>query len=287
MPELKRSGPIWMNKGKQNRQLSLHKRRRLVGGALFLPILAGTVLFFALPFCMVVGYSFGLGGGQARFVGAENYIKVLASESFRLAAGNTVKFLALGVPALLVLGLLLALLIHAALPGSRLCGNTILLPLVLPIASIVMVVEWLIPAPALESSRAFWVLLALYLWKNCGYITVLLLAGLSLIPEELYDTAAIEGANRRQKLFGITLPLLAPSLSFSAVLGVMNSFKSYREAFLLGGKYPHESIYLLQHFLNNNFENLNYARLAAASVLTALPIVLVTVCILLFQRRHT
>lgn len=286
MPELKRSGPIWMNKGKQNRQLSLHKRRRLVGGVLFLPILAGTVLFFALPFCMVVGYSFGLGGGQARFVGAENYIKVLASESFRLAAGNTVKFLALGVPALLVLGLLLALLIHAALPGSRLCGNTILLPLVLPIASIVMVVEWLIPAPALESPRAFWVLLGLYLWKNCGYITVLLLAGLSLIPEELYDTAAIEGANRRQKLFGITLPLLAPSLSFSAVLGVMNSFKSYREAFLLGGKYPHESIYLLQHFLNNNFENLNYARLAVASVLTALPIVLATVCILWYQRRR-
>ena len=70
MPELKRSGPIWMNKGKQNRQLSLQKRRRLVGGVLFLPILAGTVLFFALPFCMVVGYSFGLGGGQARFVGA-------------------------------------------------------------------------------------------------------------------------------------------------------------------------------------------------------------------------
>ena len=286
MPELKRSGPIWMNKGKQNRQLSLHKRRRLVGGALFLPILAGTVLFFALPFCMVVGYSFGLGGGQARFVGAENYIKVLASESFRLAAGNTAKFLVLGVPLLLVSALLLALLVNAALAGSRVCGNTILLPLVLPIASIVMVVEWLIPAPALESPAAFWVLLVLYLWKNCGYITVLLLAGLSLIPEELYDTAAIEGANRRQKLFGITLPLLAPSLSFSAVLGVMNSFKSYREAFLLGGKYPHESIYLLQHFLNNNFENLNYARLAVASVLTALPIVLATVCILWYQRRR-
>ncbi len=78
-----------------------------------------------------------------------------------------------------------------------------------------------------------------------------------------------------------------PSLSFAAVLGVINSFKSYREAFLLGGKYPHESIYLLQHFLNNNFENLNYARLAVASVLTALPIVLATVGVLLYQRRRS
>lgn len=287
MPESKRNGPIWMNKGKQRGQMSLPRRRGILGGILFFPILAGTLLFFALPFCMVVGFSFGFGGGQARFVGAENYVKVLSSESFRLAAGNTVKFLALGVPLLLVMGLLLALLIHAALPGSRLCSRTILLPLVLPIASIVMVVERLVPSPVLESPGAFWVLLALYLWKNCGYITVLLLAGLSLIPEELYDTAAIEGANRRQQLCYITLPLLAPSLSFSAVLGVMNNFKSYREAFLIGGKYPHESIYLLQHFLNNNFENLNYTRLAVASVLTALPIVLATVCVLIFQRRRS
>lgn len=286
MPESKKSGPIWTNRRKLGGRLSLFRRRRLVGGLLFLPILAGTLLFFALPFCMVVGYSFGLAGGQARFAGFSNYVKVLESEAFRLAAGNTAKFLALGVPLLLVTGLLLALLLHAALPGSRLCSNTILLPLVLPIASIVMVVEWLIPAPVLESPAAFWVLLALYLWKNCGYITVLLLAGLALIPRELYDTAAMEGANRRQQLLYITLPLLTPSLSFSAVLGVINSFKSYREAFLLGGKYPHESIYLLQHFLNNNFENLNYARLAVASVLTALPIIFATVCVLLYQRRR-
>ena len=288
MPESKKSGPTWMNnREKSGKTLPLRRRRRLVGGLLFLPIFSGTLLFFALPFGMVIGYSFGLGGGQSRFAGFSNYAKVLESESFRLAAGNTAKFLVLGVPLLLVSALLLALLVNAALAGSRVCGNTILLPLVLGIASIVMVVEWLIPAPALESPAAFWVLLALYLWKNCGYITVLLLAGLALIPRELYDTAAMEGADGREKLMYITLPLLVPSLSFAAVLGVINSFKSYREAFLLGGKYPHESIYLLQHFLNNNFENLNYARLAVASVLTALPIVLATVGVLLYQRRRS
>lgn len=287
MPESKKSGRIWTSEGKRGGRLSLHRRRRITGVLLFLPILFGTLLFFALPFGMVIGYSFGLGGGQSRFAGFSNYMKVLESESFRLAAGNTAKFLVLGVPLLLLLGLALALLVHASLPGSRLCGNTILLPLVLPIASIVMVVEWLIPSPVLDGPAAFWLLLALYLWKNCGYITVLLLAGLALIPRELYDTAAMEGADGRGQLWYITLPLLAPSLSFSAVLGVINSFKSYREAFLLGGKYPHESIYLLQHFLNNNFENLNYARLAVASVLTALPIVLATAGVLLYQRRRT
>ncbi|MBQ8040283.1 MAG: sugar ABC transporter permease [Lachnospiraceae bacterium] len=261
-------------------------RRKYTGILLFLPIFIGMLVFFAIPFGMVVSYSFGLGGGQVRFVGLENYRKVLNSEAFQLAAGNTAKFLVIGVPLLLVLALCVALLLRRNLPGQKLCANSILLPLVLPIASIVMVVEWLVPAPVLESPAAFWVLLVLYLWKNCGYITVLLLAGLSMIPEGLYDTAAMEGANSWQKLWYITLPLLVPSLAFSAVIGIINSFKSYREAFLLGGRHPHESIYMLQHFLNNNFENLNYGRLAVASVMTALPIVLMTVAVLLLSGKN-
>lgn len=255
-------------------------RRKFTGILLFLPIFLGTMVFFALPFGMVVSYSFGVGGGQSRFVGLENYRKVLSSQAFRLAAGNTVKFLVIGVPLLLVLALGIALLLRQMLPLKKLCSNTILIPLVLPIASIVMVVEWLVPAQTLESPASFWVLLLLYLWKNCGYITVLLLAGLSMIPQGLYDTAAIEGAGGWQKLRYITLPLLKPSLAFAGVIGMINSFKSYREAFLLGGRHPNESIYMLQHFLNNNFENLNYARLAVASVMTALPIILIAVGVL-------
>ncbi len=293
MPRSKKNGPIWTSNGHTKgvrRTLPLSpraRRKRRVGLLLCAPMLLGVLLFFALPFLMVVGYSFGLGGGQAQFAGFENYKKVFSSQTFLLAAGNTVKFLVLGVPLLIVLALMLALLLHRALPGTAFCSNTILLPLVLPIASIVTITEWLIPAPALDGPMAFYVLLALYLWKNCGYITILLLAGLSLIPRELYDAAAIEGAGGSARLTYITLPLLRPSLVFSAVLGVINSFKSYREAFLLGGKYPNESIYLMQHFLNNNFENLSYARLAVASVVTALPIIVITIVVLAFERRRS
>ena len=276
---------------------------------MFSPILFGTMVFFALPFVLVVFYSFGI-GRQFSFVGLENYKKVLNSEAFQLAARNTVKFLILGVPMLLVLALGIALLLKQKFPMQIRRNNrikspkkstfmqmqltpkiapqfvtTLVLPLVLPIASIVMFVEWIVPQSVLESENAFWVLLALYLWKNCGYITILLLAGLSMIPQGLYDTAAIEGANGWQKLWYVTLPLLKPSLVFSAVIGIIQNFKSYREAFLLSGRHPNESIYLLQHFLNNNFENLNYTRLAVASVLTALPIVLIMIVVLLLKKR--
>ena len=292
MQRLKKNGLTWMNRGPASplRHTPLSprsRRRRRTGLLLSAPVFLGVLVFFALPFCMVAGYSFDLGGGQSRFLGFEHYRKVFSSQTFLLAAGNTLKFLALGVPLLIVLSLGLALLLHRALPGTTFCSSTILLPLVLPIASIVMLTEGLIPASALEGPQAFYVLLALYLWKNCGYLTILLLAGLSLIPKELYDVAAIEGAGGYARLRFITLPHLGPSLTFSVVLAIINSFKSYREAFLLGGRYPHESIYLMQHFLNNNFENLSYARLAVASVMTALPIIAFTVVILVCGRRHS
>ena len=281
----KKNGRIWMSKQKKASAVSsLYRKRRQTGILFLLPIFLGISLFFVLPFAMVISYSFGAGGGQVRFAGLENYRKVLGSEAFQLAAGNTLKFLCIGVPLLLVVALGAALLLREAFPGWKLCSNTMLLPLVLPIASIVMVVEWLVPVSVLENSSAFWVLLGLYLWKNFGYVTVLLLAGLSMIPKELYDTAAIEGANCWQKFWYITLPLIVPSLAFSTVIGVMNNFKSYREAFLLGGTHPQESIYMMQHFLNNNFQNLNYSRLSVASIMTALPIVLMTVGILLWTK---
>ena len=285
----------------------MSRKKKKDGMLLFFPILFGTMVFFALPFVMVVSYSFGM-GGQLRFAGLEHYRSVLSSEAFQLAAGNTIKFLLLGVPILLVLSLGIALLLREKLdrkrPMKKLYRNrrfvakrtikvtqtvtpmsiSLLTPLVLPIASIVMVVEQIVPQSVLESEYAFWILLVLYLWKNCGYITILLLAGLSMIPQGLYDTAAIEGANGWQKLWYVTLPLLKPSLLFSAVIGMIQNFKSYREAFLLGGKHPNESIYLLQHFLNNNFENLNYTRLAVASVLTALPIIFIILLVVLIKK---
>lgn len=279
----RRSGLIWMNKGKH----SAYRRRRIRSGLLFAaPVLGGTLLFFGIPFCMVVLFSFGLGGGQSQIAGLQNYVRVLESESFRLAAWNTVRFLALGVPLVLTLALSLALLLHSRPRFGRLCSNTMLLPLVLPLASIVMLVEFLIPDRTMDGPGAFWVLLVLYVWKNCGYLALLFLAVRTMIHEEYYQYAQLSGANGFQQLRYVTLPQLRPALGFTSVIAIINSFKSYREALLLGGKHPTQSIYLLQHFLNNNFENLSYARLSVASVLLAVPIVLAAVVVLIQWRRR-
>ena len=103
--------------------------------------------------------------------------------------------------------------------------------------------------------------------KNTGYAVILLLSGLNTIPDELFDAASIDGASSFHKLKYITLPQMWYSFFFATVFSLINAFKCFREIFLIGGTYPHDSIYMLQHFINNSFEKMNYPKLAVASIL--------------------
>ena len=105
-----------------------------------------------------------------------------------------------------------------------------------------------------------------------------------MIPKEYYEYAALFGAGKVQSFRYITLPILLPTITFTIVLSIMNAFKCYREAFLLGGNYPNDSIYLLQHFMNNNFQNLNYQKISSAAVSIVLLLILFTgICYALYR----
>jgi multiple sugar transport system permease protein len=131
----------------------------------------------------------------------------------------------------------------------------------------------------LHSPSAFGLVLGIYILKSFGYNVILILAGLNMIPKDLYELADMEGAGPMQKVLHITLPLLTPTLFFVFVISVMNCFKSFREVFILGGDHPHPSIYMISHFINNNIENLNYQRLAVASVIIVAAIALISAAI--------
>ena len=108
------------------------RRQAQTGLMLAAPVFLGSGIFFLLPFCLMLRYSLTFGIGGFRFVGLRNYREVLESPAFQLAAVNTVRFLAVG--------LLLALLLRQKLPGAGLLRRVLLLPMVLPVASIVMLV---------------------------------------------------------------------------------------------------------------------------------------------------
>ena len=232
---------------------------------LLLPSLLGTAVFVLLPFAETVRRSFC--DARGRFAGFANYRAVLGNAAFQLAARNTARFLCSCVPILLAVSLLLALGVRVVArrrdggetARGRVFRTSFLLPMAIPVASIVvlwqalfaengLVNAWLgaLGAPAIDwmgSSAAFWVLVLTYVWKNAGYDMILWLAGLDGIGADLYEAASVDGANAWQKFWQITLPNLRPTFGMVGVLSVLNSFKAFREAFLVGGNYPDESMY--------------------------------------------
>ena len=282
--------------------MTLKKKEAKTGWMLILPFLTGFLLFYIIPFGISVYYSFTSGRGGSSFAGFQNYVQVFHSFAFRKAAYNTFRFMGLGIPLIMLLSLGLALLMYEGAGKTAGFQQLFLYPMMIPIGASVMFFQVMLSEYGvlnhicqifglpvqqwLESGHAFYVLLFLYIWKNCGYNIVLFTTGLAAIPREYREAAWMEGAGRLQYFRWIECPLLAPSFLFVFVMSIVNSFKCYREAYLLSGKYPHDSIYMLQHYMNNNFENLNYQRLSVAALLVFSVIFLLTAS-LFAARQYT
>lgn len=266
-------------------------KRAWKGYALITPMLAGFLLFYVVPFGQVVWDSLSQGTGKSQlFVGFYNYQRMFQNKMFLTAFGNTLKFLGLGLPLVLLLAYGLALFLKSRARRSPVLRGVFLLPYVMPVAGTVLLIDLLFSerglinrlllalglplADWLQSPAAFWVMLLLYLWKSAGYAVVLLLSGLLTIPPEHYQVAQVEGASAAQAFRFVTMPQMWYALFLALVFSLINAFQCFREIFLVGGEHPHESVYMLQHFLNNSFESLNYQRLSVASVLLFLVIAL-------------
>ena len=254
-------------------------------GLIFLaPSLLGVSIFILIPFLDVIRRS-TTSAISGAFVGGENYVKVFKSEAFQLAGGNTIKFILVCVPVLVLLSLGLALLIYYVGKGQTIFKLTFLLPMAVPVASVVLVwqvffhqrgmltqlIEWFggTGVDWMQSKWAFWILVISYIWRNIGYDMLLWLAGLSTLSVAVFEAAKVDGANRWQTFRWITLPQLYPTLFMIIVLSLLNTFKVFREAYLIAGDYPHDSMYMLQHLFNNWFLTLDIDKLSAAATVMA------------------
>jgi multiple sugar transport system permease protein len=137
----------------------------------------------------------------------------------------------------------------------------------------------------LDSALALPVMILIFLWKNCGYNMVLFLSGLENIPKDYYEAAWIDNASPGQTFCHITLPCLLPTVVLALIMAIINSFKIFREIYLITGNYPHESIYTLQHFMNNMFASLNYPRLSSATAVLVFIIAVLTQLLLRLERK--
>lgn len=262
-------------------------RQILLATGFLAPSVLGVSVFMVLPFADVVRRSFLDAMGNV-FVGMDNYELVWENEAFRLAFRNTLRFVMTAIPLLFVFSLVLSLLVYRAGKGRRVFKTSLVLPMVIPASAVVLVwkiflcgdgvvnqmlswfsrearmVDWV------HGETAFGVLVVTYLWKNIGYDMLLWLAGLSGISESIYDAARVDGAGRVAQVWYITLPCLSKTMGLVAILSVVNSFRVYRESYLLAGSYPEQTIYMVPHLFGHWFLTLDVQKMSTAAVILVL-----------------
>ena len=267
------------------------RRLKMSSGAFIAPSFLGVMTFFILPFLVVIFYSLVDNPISANFVFLDNFKSILGNTSFKTAVRNTFTFAAVAVPLAVVLSLLLAIVLEAKLPFRSQFRTFFLSPMMVPVASIVLIWQVLFHYNGavnevllkLGGSRIDWmksdygliVIVILFLWKNLGYNMILFMAALASIPKDILEVARLESATPLQTFFHIKVRYLSSSLLFVTIMSLINSFKIFREVYLLTGDYPYDSIYTLQHFMNNKFRSLDYQTLSAAAILMSLVMIVI------------
>ncbi len=270
--------------------------------ALFLlPSVTGVALFFVLPFFVVIYYSLIDNPISAKFVFLDNFYKVLTNKAFLLALSNTFRFSFTAVPLVIILSLGLAFLLDKPLLYKSRIRAAFLSPMMVPVASVILiwqvlfayngvVNEWIRMFGGgsidwLKSAHAQIVIVMLFIWKNLGYNMVLFMSALANIPREVIEVAELESATKWQIFWGLKVRYLSSSILFVTILSLINSFKIFREVYLLTGDYPYESLYLLQHYMNNMFASLDYQKLSAAAIIMSLFMIVLIGILFMVENR--
>lgn len=266
------------------------------------PSVIGLLIFYIVPFTVNIGYCFTL--AESDTVSPLNLFRnighVFSSYSFQLAIKNNAIFLLIAIPSIIVVSFFLAVALLKATASNGVFRTAFFMPLVIPTAATIVVFQILFEKSGfinhmlnvlsldtvdfLESRYSLLIMVLIYVWKYCGYNMLLFIVGINAIPKEYYEAAKIDGAGRFKCLYYITLKMIKSTMFFVIIMSLINSFKIFREVYLLTGDYPPDKLYLLQHYLNNNFTNFNYQNLSIASLITFTFVLLVLG--LLYLRRN-
>ena len=276
-------------------------RERLMTLPFLFPSLAGVLVFFVLPFLVVIYQSVLDNPVTKNFVFLKNYEMLVNNNAFRMAVKNTLTFSAIAVPLAGILPLLLAIILMSNIPGRSRFRTMFITPLMVPVASVVLIWQVVFhyngvlneitamfgaaPIDWLKSEYGHLVVLVLYLWKNIGYNMILFMSALAAIPKDIIEVAMLEGAGPIRRFFAIKLRYLSSSIVFVSLLSLINSFKVFREVYLLTGDYPFDTLYMLQHFMNNTFGSLDYQKLSSAAILMSVVMIIIIGAMLIIDEK--
>jgi multiple sugar transport system permease protein len=288
------------------------ERQTAAAAALLSPALLAIVAFFFLPVLAALALSvtdfdiYALADpDNLRVVGLDNYARLLADPAFRVALGNTAYFVVIAAPLSIAVSLGAALLVNARLARFPALYRTVFfLPVVTTLVAAAVVwrylyhprfgllnrgLAWIGLPPVDWLGDPAWAMLAIVLmtvWKNFGFNMVIFVAGLRSIPPRLYEAASLDGAGAGATFFHVTLPMLAPTMTFVALMTVIGHFQLFAEPYVMTQGGPGDStlsVVLLMYREGFRWWNLGYAA-ATAFVLFAIILALSGVALLLRRR---
>ena len=265
------------------------------------PGLLGLMLFYVIPFIGGIYYSLTDGTYRNAFVGMANYVGMWRNQMFLLGLKNTLELSLICAPLVWVLSFAIASLLNRLRPKGAFFRNSVLLPYLMP--SSAMLLFWLVIfdfggvinrlVVALGFDRVMWLqggqmrvpIILLFMWKNLGFAVIIFLSAIQAVPQPLYEYATLEGAGFLRQTFGITLPMIVPTAFLVIILEWINAFKIFKEVYFISGAYPDESVYTLQHYMNNMYNKLNYQNVTTAAYSFALIVFALFGVLFMTQRR--
>lgn len=277
-------------------------RKKLPMLLFLLPGLAGILVFYVVPFVWGIYYSVTDGTIRNEFVGFQNYLQVWQNPMFQLGLRNTMELSLICAPLIFVLSFFIAGMLRNLKERSTAYRNLLLMPYLMPSAAMMLI--WLLLfdyngmlnrlVVGLGSARVEWLtsgalrvpVVLLYVWKNLGFSVVIFTSALQAVPDAYYEYASLEGAGPIRQEISITLPMVAPTAFLIFVLAWINAFKVFKEIYYIGGAYPQDSVYTLQHFMSNQYAKLNYQYITTSAYSFAVIVMVIFGLLYFLQRRN-
>ena len=249
------------------------RKEFLVGMGFILPSLLGFVVFTFIPviISLVLSFSswnFMQGWGAIKFNGLSNYIRLFSDEWFLNSYKNNILFTAVTVPVLIGLGLVMANIINKYIYGGGAVRTMIFIPYIASVVAVCTV--WMVllqPSygPVNQALTALGVknppgwladfkwslpsIMIIYIWQQVGYYSIVFLAGLKGLPEDVYEAAKVDGASPIRQFFSITIPLISPTTFFLTIMGIIGSFKVFDQISVLAQGGPGSSSSVMAYYV--------------------------------------
>ncbi|MEK3884778.1 sugar ABC transporter permease [Paenibacillus sp. PL2-23] len=281
------------------RKLSL--RENAVGYSFILPAFIGFLAFMAYPlfnslYLSFMDWNMFKGASGSTFIGLQNYADAIDNEYFRIGLMNNLLLVVMAVPLLLILSLVIAIQLNARILGRGLLRAMYFVPYITTITAAALVfsalfqpefgpVNYVLQALGVDSPPGWvmsvkWALptIALFwIWKHLGYCIVIYLAGLQGISSTYYEAASIDGANKLQQFFRITVPMISPTTFFLMITSVISSFQIFAEVMVMTQGGPGTaSVTMVYHIYDTAFKQYNMGYASAVSWIFFVLVVIVT-----------